>query len=163
MEEQIRIISGHLELANSKAAIIEPIYKTEQWREVTTPAYYLVFDLANAILASKDLFAKSHEATQKLLSTEFVRNDLLPKDTSSKFNYLMELRYKADYYSLTKFTESDAKNIIKTSYSLAFDMLKIIENNKNFRTTIDNLKFKLNETLENINVVDSMVFKKHKI
>ncbi len=59
--------------------------------------YYMCYHLASALLASRGIGAKSHEAVQKLLALHFVKPAALPQETTAKFNELMDKRHVADY------------------------------------------------------------------
>jgi uncharacterized protein (UPF0332 family) len=68
-----------------------------RWRAVARDLYYAAFHLATALLAAHGLQARSHEATQQMLATHFVRGGTLPADTARRYNRLMERRHTADY------------------------------------------------------------------
>jgi uncharacterized protein (UPF0332 family) len=59
--------------------------------------YYACHHLASALLASKGVSARSHEAAQKLLALHFVKPAALPQETIAKLNDLMDKRHAADY------------------------------------------------------------------
>lgn len=58
---------------------------------------YACFHLATALLASRGIEARSHEAVQKLLALHFVKPAALPQETTAKLNELMDKRHVADY------------------------------------------------------------------
>lgn len=68
-----------------------------QHRSCISDLYFASFHLAAALLASKGLRARSHEAAQELLALHFVRAGALPGDTTKKLNALMDRRHTADY------------------------------------------------------------------
>jgi uncharacterized protein (UPF0332 family) len=59
--------------------------------------YYACFHLSSALLASRGIEARSHEAVQKLIALHFVKSAALPQDTPARFNELMDKRHVADY------------------------------------------------------------------
>jgi uncharacterized protein (UPF0332 family) len=59
--------------------------------------YYACFHLASALLASRGIEARSHEAVQKLLALHFVKPAALPQETTARLNELMDKRHVADY------------------------------------------------------------------
>lgn len=61
--------------------------------------YYACYHLAGALLLSRGIAAKSHEAVQTLLALHFVKPAALPQDTVGKLNELMDKRHVADYKS----------------------------------------------------------------
>lgn len=59
--------------------------------------YYACFHLSSALLASRGIEVRSHEAVQKLLALHFVKPAALPQETTAKLNELMDKRHVADY------------------------------------------------------------------
>jgi uncharacterized protein (UPF0332 family) len=69
----------------------------KQYRSCVVDLCFASVHLAAALLASRGLRARSHEAAQELLALHFVRAGALPADTSRKLNALMDRRHTADY------------------------------------------------------------------
>ena len=59
--------------------------------------YYACLHLSGALLASRGIEARSHEAVQKLLALHFVKPAALPQETIARLNELMDKRHAADY------------------------------------------------------------------
>ena len=68
-----------------------------RYRSAARDFYWAAFHMASALLADRGLTARSHDATQQMLATHFVRAGALPADTARRYNQLMERRHTADY------------------------------------------------------------------
>lgn len=79
----------------------------KEYRSCVKELYYACFHMATALLASKGLRTRSHEATQELLSLHFVKPAAMLADTARKFNALMDRRHTADYKTFLAMDDSD--------------------------------------------------------
>ncbi len=81
-----------------------------EYRSSIKELYFACFHVATALLVSKGIRAKSHDAAQELLALHFVKPAALPADTSRKFNALMDRRNTADYKT---FVPVDACDVLE--------------------------------------------------
>ncbi len=81
-------------------------YGTE-YRSCIKEMYFACFHMATALLASKGLRAKSHDAIHQLLALHFVKPAVMLADTAKKYNALMERRHVADYKTFIPVDASD--------------------------------------------------------
>jgi uncharacterized protein (UPF0332 family) len=78
-----------------------------EYRSSIKELYFACFHVPTALLVSKGIRAKSHDAAQELLALHFVKPAALPADTSKKFNALMDRRNTADYKTFVPVDASD--------------------------------------------------------
>lgn len=78
-----------------------------QHRSCIADLYFAAFHAASALLASRGLRARSHEAAQELLALHFVKPAALPADTTRRLNALMDRRHTADYKSVVPVEAAD--------------------------------------------------------
>lgn len=81
-----------------------------QYRSCIKEMYFACFHMATALLASKAIRARSHDAVQELLALHFVKPAALPADTVRKLGALMERRHTADYKT---FATVDATDVVE--------------------------------------------------
>lgn len=79
------------------------------WRNAMKNLCYAAFHAAEAILQSRGIEPKSHEAAQSLLALHFVKAGALPADTVKRLNNLMNARHAADYRGDVPFDATDAR------------------------------------------------------
>lgn len=78
-----------------------------QYRSCIPDLYFACYHMATALLAARGIRARSHEATQELLSLHFVKPAAMLADTSKRFNELMDKRHTADYRTYIAVDEND--------------------------------------------------------
>lgn len=88
--------------------------------------YYACHHLATALLASKGLSARSHEAVQKLLALHFVKPAALPQETIAKLNDLMDKRHAADYRPYVRLGAEDVAALRAWIAGFERDALKLL-------------------------------------
>ena len=88
--------------------------------------YYACYHLASALLASRGISVKSHEAVQKLLALHFVKPAALPQDTIGKFNELMDKRHVADYKPYIQIGAQDVAALRPWITGFVRDLLKLL-------------------------------------
>ena len=71
-------------------------------------AYYSLFHACNSALALLGLYPKSHEGVHNLISKEYVKDGLLPKEIPSVLSNLEQRRIKATYDHYL-YTSEDAR------------------------------------------------------
>ena len=76
-------------------------------------AYYAMFYLAQAMLATKDIYRKRHSGVLAAFGQEFVKTGLIAKHFSTKIQEAFDERLEADYGLEMAKTGSEAKEILK--------------------------------------------------
>ena len=59
--------------------------------------YYACFYAATALLLTNDLNPKTHAGVRTLLSTHFIRTNIVPVELGQFFNQLFDKRQRSDY------------------------------------------------------------------
>ena len=80
-----------------------------QYRSCISEMYFACFHMATALLASKGIRARTHDALQELRALHFVKPAALPADTVRKFVQLMERRQTADYKTFAPVDATDVE------------------------------------------------------
>jgi len=98
------------------------------WRNAMKNLYYAAFHAAEAILQSRGIEPKSHEAAQSLLALHFVKAGALPADTVKRLNNLMNARHAADYRGDVSFEAADAGEYFPWVGRFVGQALEIVRN-----------------------------------
>lgn len=80
-----------------------------QYRSCVSEMYFACFHMASALLASKGIRARTHDALQELLALHFVKPAALPADTVRRLGLLMERRHTADYKTFMPVDATDVE------------------------------------------------------
>lgn len=89
--------------------------------------YYACFHLSSALLASRGIEARSHEAVQKLLALHFVKPAALPQETTARLNELMDKRHVADYKTYIAIGPEDIAALRPWISGFVRNVLKLLE------------------------------------
>ena len=89
--------------------------------------YYACFHLSSALLASRGIEARSHEAVQKLLALHFVKPAALPQETTARLNELMDKRHVADYKPYIPIGPEDIATLRPWVSGFMHNVLKLLE------------------------------------
>jgi uncharacterized protein (UPF0332 family) len=81
--------------------------------------YYFVLYHIRALLITKGLEPRSHEAALRLLGLHFVREGLVEKRAAQIFSKLMKFREEADYNPVSMFTKEDFIDFKREAEELA--------------------------------------------
>ena len=88
--------------------------------------YYFLLYNVRALLLTKGLEPRSHEAALRLLSLHFVKNGPLPTDISHLFSKVMKYREEADYNPSYQFTPNEVELLLQEADSFAAALKKHI-------------------------------------
>jgi hypothetical protein len=77
------------------------------YNDAVSRLYYFILHGVRALLLSKGLEPKSHEAALRLLSLHFIKTGIFEPKDSHAFARLMKYREEADYNASYVFTEQD--------------------------------------------------------
>lgn len=89
-----------------------------QFRDTVSRAYYAALDVANALLLSKGLVARSHVAAAQLFGLHFIKPGTIERRYSRFFNRLLEAREEADYERRKDVTGEEARESVEMAEAL---------------------------------------------
>ncbi|MBI2752877.1 MAG: HEPN domain-containing protein [Betaproteobacteria bacterium] len=108
--EIAQLVAGEVQAAHgSLAAAMNNLSGPHgaQYRSCVKELYFACFHMATALLASKGIHARRHDAVQELLALHFVKPAALAADTTRRFGALMDRRHTADYKTFVQVDASD--------------------------------------------------------
>lgn len=97
-------------------------------------SYYATLHATRSLLILKGLDPVTHDGAIKLLSLDFIKSGLLPKDMVKIIKRLLSIRTDVDYGDLSTYEMSDAEEALKDAEEFVrnIDLLrkKLIEESK---------------------------------
>ncbi len=97
-------------------------------------AYYSMFYLTQAVLATKDISRKKHSGVIAVFAEQFTKPGIVSRDLHYKLRRTFEERQVSDYEFEISKTEQEAKEILKYSEDFSRELIpflqKWIEENK---------------------------------
>lgn len=100
-------IAAELERATEALAAATLLCDNGYINDAISRLYYFVLYHVRALLLSKDIEPRSHEAAMRLLSLHFIKCGIMNKNTAQIFSKLMKYREEADYNPVSMFTKED--------------------------------------------------------
>jgi uncharacterized protein (UPF0332 family) len=97
-----------------------------QYRSCIAEMYFACFHMASALLASKGIRARSHDALQELLALHYVKPAALPADTVRRLGLLMERRHTAHYKTFAPVDATDVEEFRSWVSRFLADGLKLL-------------------------------------
>jgi uncharacterized protein (UPF0332 family) len=97
-----------------------------QYRSCVAEMYFACFHMATALLASKAIRARSHDAVHELLALHFVKPAALPAGTTRRFGALMERRHTADYKTFAPVDAADVEEFRPWVLQFLSDGIKLL-------------------------------------
>lgn len=76
-------------------------------------SYYAALTAARALLLTRGTDPELHEGVKVLLSREFIRTGLLPRDVAEIFRVLQARRMDSDYGDFIEFGSTEAENSLE--------------------------------------------------
>jgi len=97
-------------LIESKDNFMQKHYKLSANR-----SYYAMFSATKALLALKELDARTHAGVILLFNQHFVKNGIFPKELSKLLPKAKNIREDADYRDFVEISKQDAEHQIKNA------------------------------------------------
>lgn len=117
-------------IERSKGAFKEAnlLYEEGLYYGAISRAYYSMFHLTQAVLATKDLARKKHSAVISAFTEHFLKEGLLSKDLQLKIRQAFDERQVADYEAEIIKTEKDAKEILDYAKEFSEEVIPFLKN-----------------------------------
>ncbi len=112
VRNRIKIIKKFQEKSERSFNEAKLLYEQGFYEGAISRAYYSMFYLAKAVLATKDLYRKKHSAVISAFAEKFTKQGIISKDLHFKILRAFEERHGADYEVEVTKTDKDAKEIL---------------------------------------------------
>ena len=91
--------------------------------------YYSCFYLITALLASRNLFVKTHTGTKTLFNLHFIKSNILPYSFSDFYAFLFDKRLEGDYGGFETFSGDEISSIYSEALQFNNDIKQLIQAN----------------------------------
>ena len=121
------LIEGYIQKAERKLKVAEKLFKSEDYEDAVSRAYYAVYHATQALLLSEGEQAKSHKGVITLFGLLFVKTGKFSKNMGKYLANLKDDRESSDYEIFSfidKETAEAALNETKTFLAEAKKYLK---------------------------------------
>ena len=91
------LINGYLQKAEKKLGVAEKLFKSDDYEDSVSRAYYAVFHAAQALLLSEGEKAETHKGVVTLFGLLFVKTGKFSKNLGKNLANLKDDRENSDY------------------------------------------------------------------
>ena len=106
-------ISYRLKRAKESFESAKLLAKSKFWNASINRLYYSCFYAINALLLKNDISAKTHRGLRSAFGENFIRKNIICKESGQTFNKLFEMRNRGDYNDLFDFDEKSVVELFK--------------------------------------------------
>ena len=90
-------VSAYMLMAQDFADDARLLLEAGRYRSAASRAYYGYYDAVRALLATKSINSKTHQAARALFGEHFVKNGPFDRQDAQDFHALFDLRQNSDY------------------------------------------------------------------
>lgn len=92
-----RNVAAYMLLAEEFLNDARLLFAAGSYRSAASRAYYSFYDAVRALLSTKSISSKSHQAARVLFSEQFIKDGPFTSQDSKDFHALFNLRQNSDY------------------------------------------------------------------
>lgn len=107
------LIEGYIQKADKKLEVACRLFKSGDYEDAISRAYYCAFHSAQALLLTEGQHADTHRGVITLFGFLFVKTGRFPKHLGKYLTNLKDDRETADYEAYTYIDEETAENALK--------------------------------------------------
>lgn len=120
------MIGAFMDRAESALESADILHQNEQFLALANRAYYAIFYCVCALLSTKDVYTKKHQAARAKFGELFVNTGLFTKEASRLVGNSFNARQSADYDMEADLNENEAGELLQdaqTFYALTVTYL----------------------------------------
>ena len=114
MEQAIReLIKGYIEKAEKKLQVAKKLFKSEDYEDAVSRAYYAVYHATQALLLSEGERADTHKGVVTLFGLLFVKTGKFKKNLGKYLSNLKDDRESSDYEVFSYIDQETAETAVR--------------------------------------------------
>jgi len=103
--------------------------KNEFWNLAVNRLYYACFYAVGSLLASKEIYVKTHSGTKQMFGLHFVTTGIIDEQTSKFYTQIFSLRQSGDYQDFCDYEEEDVKELVAPAKELINKIEQVLYKN----------------------------------
>ncbi|MBI5407801.1 MAG: HEPN domain-containing protein [Nitrospirae bacterium] len=124
VEEKIDLSRYRMEKAKKMLHDASTLFHDGSYESSVNRSYYAILSASKALLILRGIDPETHEGVKTMLSKEFIKTGLLPKEFGETFRSLQSRRADSDYGDYIEMTREEADD----SFKRAGDFIRQVEN-----------------------------------
>lgn len=122
-QENSELVQYRFAKAKETFAEAEMQIENEFWNLVVNRIYYACFYAVSALLASKEVYTKTHSGAKTMLGLHFVKTGIIDEGQNEFYVRIFSMRQDGDYEDYCDYEKVDVMGLIEP----ARDFIKTIE------------------------------------
>lgn len=123
----MNIARAHLEKALKRLSVAEKLLCDGEWEDAVSRAYYAMYHAAKAVLATADVFPKTHEGVVSEFGRNFVLKGIFSKELGRDLAEVKAARETYEYGVAVNVEEDEAEVILSKAREFVKAMKKYLE------------------------------------
>ena len=124
-QDKIELSRYRMAKAESLLKDAEILLKSAAYESSVNRDYYAVLLATRALLILRGIDPETHEGAKTMLSKEFIKTGLLPKNVGETFRLIQARRVDADYGDYIEIDSSEATDSLKRAKEFVREIKKI--------------------------------------
>jgi uncharacterized protein (UPF0332 family) len=120
------LVYYRLEKAKETLAEIPILIENKLWRNATNRLYYACFYAANALLINDGHQAHTHSGVKTLLSLNYVKENIIDKNSITMYSNLFRMRQRGDYEDWSIIIEEDILTLLEPAQKFIAEIENLI-------------------------------------
>ncbi len=112
-QEKVNLARYRFEKARSLLKDAHTLFDAQSYESSVNRSYYAILTASRALLILRGTDAQSHEGIKTMLSREFIRTGLLPKEFGETFRSIQARRVDSDYGDYAEIGRDEAADSFK--------------------------------------------------
>jgi len=122
-KENEELVKYRFEKAKETFAEAEVQLKNGLWNFTVNRLYYACFYATRTLLASKEIYTKTHSETRQMFSLHFVKSGIINEQFNKFYTEIFSMRQSGDYEDYCDYEEEDVTPL----FAPAKDFINAIE------------------------------------
>lgn len=115
IKDKIELSSYRIEKAKRLLRDALNLFNLSSYESSINRSYYAILNASRALLILRGIDPEIHEGVKTMLSKEFIRTGLLPKEFGETFGSIQARRMDSDYGDYKEITKDEAIDPLKRS------------------------------------------------
>jgi len=131
--ENEELITYRFEKAKDTLNEADVQIENQLWNVAVNRLYYACFYAVSALLASKEIYSKTHAGAKQMFSLHFVTTGIIKRELSEFYGSLFSLRQSGDYEDFCDYERDDVIALVNPAKELIETIEFILYKNTNER------------------------------
>lgn len=127
VKEKIELARYRIEKAKRLLEDANALFQSSSFESSINRAYYAILNASRSLLALRGIEVESHEGVKTMLSKEFIKAGLLPKEFGETFRSIQARRLDSDYGDYVEIGLEEASDSLQRARTFVERAEKVLD------------------------------------